>query len=180
MTRFSWIVAACVFGFYAGLSIWVLPWAIQMAMPTDYFETINRIFIDDLRVGQKPKMVVDRVRHRNYRGAWDVYVRKVEDNGFETVCHGDDGDWPFEINSRLPDPLYLDRWMGIPPNPECAPLEVGTYYVLTEYSVPWILGATIRWSAQSNVFKVLPSEYPIPLLGESIEDESDDTPTYNR
>jgi hypothetical protein len=154
-------------GILALLAVFVgAPVLVPLVVPMSHFYELRSVTVKDAMPGTSPKIIVDRVIQRDFRGHFEVEVMRAE--GAEFVSYWECGphvsDWrTYRAEVVLPPELDLDWWMGIPPNRECK-LPAGTYKVLTTIYARGPLGAVMSTSAESNVFTVSADATEIPPI----------------
>lgn len=146
-------LAVALLAFFVGAPA-VTPWFVPMS---HYYE-LRSVTIADTEVGVSPKVIVDRVIKRDFRGRFEVEISRAEGSEFvawwECGAHGSDWRW-YRDEASLPAGLDLDWWMGIPPNRACT-FPPGTYKVSTTVYAKGPFGAELSTTTESNVFKVEP------------------------
>jgi len=112
---------------------------------------VQSVLVMDTPEGQVPRMVVTRFIRKPFTAEWVATVRKLTEDGIETICVGN-GRSQYLPDAKLPADLNMDWWLG----KEC-PLTPGKYKVDTHWTldVPGYRGPR-EVTARSNIFVVSP------------------------
>ena len=141
--------------FWAIVFVYLVPPIISAVVPLSYWAEFRGIWVENVFLGDPVNVSVDRTINRDFDGKFRVEVRKESGGGFEAFCTRGATDVPYRAESRLPKNITLDWWLGIPPNPPCPVLGVGTYYLITRWEKPWVFGSAPHKELRSNMFRVL-------------------------
>jgi len=156
----KWIIAVIVFSF----AFWMLlvPLIVSGIWRPEYFITVHRVHVEDGVVGQPIKIVADRTVHRDFVSDRFVQLRKLEGSKYALHCRRIVRDVPSTKDSVFPANMHLNRWLGIPPNAPCE-IGAGTYQLLTEYRIHWMLWSKVRFKVETKPFVVRgPGEIEVP------------------
>ena len=153
----SWATAFVL----AGLVMFVVaPAVVPMVVPMSAYYELRSVTIANSTAGVAPKVIVDRVVHRDFRGRYEIAIMRADGSRFAMFwdCGEQASDWrPYRADAVIPSDIDLDWWLGIPPNRECH-LPPGTYKVLTTIYARGPLGAELSATTESNVFTIGPPE----------------------
>ena len=117
--------------------------------PASWVLEVNKVAVEDSRVGVTPIMRVDRIIHRDFEGEWTVTVMKKGERGFYAFCTAR-GANDYRTDSELPDDLDLDWWTW----PTKCTLPAGTYRLKTLWVIHLPIFPDKEVRVLSNVFKV--------------------------
>lgn len=164
-----WVWAICLPVWF--IVIWNLaPPLLSAVIPSSLWMVVNKVFVNSTRVGEVQTMEVDRTIYRDFRGSFNVQIRRAEGGGFAPYCSGGEDNLPYRVDATLPDPTTLGWWIGAKDSGPCEidtvdlhgkPAQIvrlppGQYYVITQWTIPTILGAHAVIENQSNAFEVTP------------------------
>ena len=99
--------------------------------PASYWFTVERVQVENSKVGQPVSMTVKRTVNTAFVGSWYVTVRQW-DGAWVPYCAAR-GDAYYQPDSRLPADLTLTWWTD--EKPRCSNLPVGKYEMLTRWVI---------------------------------------------
>lgn len=102
----------------------------QYHQPAESWLEVRRIHVFDGVEGTPPRMEVDRVIHKPFRGTWVAEVNRRGDNGFYAFCTAT-GTNNYLPSDALPANLDLDFWTW----PTQCNLPAGEYQIDTVWTV---------------------------------------------
>lgn len=152
----AWLVGgalALLAGFVVAPAI--VPYFVPMS---SMYELRTLAVAEETPQGTSPRIAVDRVIHRDFRGRFEVEILRVEGSEFSVwrECGPHESNWfTYRATASVRPNADLDWWMDIPPNRECE-LPPGLYKVLTTVYGIWPFGAVLSTTNESNVFRVTP------------------------
>lgn len=129
-----------------------LVWAgllIPVYLPASFWLDVRAVHIDDSFSGAAPRMSVDRIIHRPFKGDWTATVMRKDSLGFAVYCTAN-GSADYRPDTSLPEDVNLNWWTW----PTVCPLPPGTYLVKTLWVLHLPLFPDKEVRNTSNVFKV--------------------------
>ena len=134
------------------------PWVITALLlplqlwPASWWLDVRSVNIRSAPVGEPLLMMVERTVKRDFRGSWNVTLRRWDGNGWVTWCNAT-GRTNYRNEATLPKNLALQWWT----DGACHPLPVGRYKTSTSWSIESPSFMPNKTTvAESNVFEVLP------------------------
>lgn len=125
-------------------------WGSYFWPPVSNWYELRALHVEDARVGEPIIIHIDRTIHKEFIGEFDVIVRRLVPDGWESVCVGGAGG-QLRPDMVLPKPATLGWWTG----GNCESLDQpGSYVVTTTATV--LPGLHLRRTLihESNIFKV--------------------------
>lgn len=149
-----WVWAICFPIWF--IIFWNLaPLVIPFVVPIDRYYDLRSVYVSNSLEGDVPTMLVDRTISRDFRGWYEVEIRRAAGSQFEPCGEPIKGpERTYRTASTLPDPLTLDWWMDIPPNKRPCSLTPGQYRVITRIYVRGPMGAILTTERQSPLFQI--------------------------
>lgn len=140
---FQWIVACALVGLFFIFLNW---------LPASIWYDVATLHVNDAKVGESPRLIVDRSINQDFSGSWVVTVRKRDGQRWDIFC-GASQTLRYKPTSILPPDVDLNWWTAN----QCKPLPAGTYYFNTTWKIEApspIPDKTV--SIDSNIFEVRP------------------------
>lgn len=146
------------FGFLLGTFVawWVYPVAapfLKALLPIEWWFEVRSVEVRSTRLGEMPRVLVDRSIRRPFTANWIVTVRRSEEEGFAAVCSREGRD-DYRPLAELPNETDLNWWLDVPPNEACPVLIPGRYIVTFAWQIEieGISPRVVRFD--SNIFEV--------------------------
>lgn len=121
------IGAMAIAGVMAGAAV------LAVFPPPSWWLELNSLTVRDSKAGQPAHIVYDRTIHRDFKGRWQVDIRKSERGLWVSWCTTPLWDQPYKAGAPLPENRTLEwlAWTEV----RCYDLPPGTYQATVHIEV---------------------------------------------
>ena len=116
-------------------AVFMLAYLTMALWPASYWYDPGQLVIKNNVEGDPVQLLYQGGARRNFTGSYTVLMRDFQTQ--EVVCEASSGFLSYSVDSKRPDPLFMDWWA--PSDPRCNAPPVGTFQTTTCWTISGIL-----------------------------------------